>query len=255
MQPIIGISCRTIVDHEWNPPLVGVRRGYIDGVLNAGGVPLLLPPGVDESVLRRMYDTMDGVILSGGADIDPVLYGEERHANLGRIEPERDITELPLARWAVVDGKPLFAICRGLQVLNVALGGTLYQDIASQYDTSLEHDIGSVEHNWDRLDHPLQLSPDSRLAELLKTTGAEVNSLHHQALKTVAPQLQVIATAPDGIIEAVEGTNGAFVLGVQCHPEQLWSATDQRWRAVFKAFVQAAATYREQQPALPSHVA
>jgi putative glutamine amidotransferase len=247
MQPIIGIACRTIVDYEWNPPLVGVRRGYIDAVIDAGGVPLLLPPGVASSVLRRMYDTVDGVLLSGGADIDPSLYGEERHPKLGMLEPERDMTELSLVRWAVAEGKPLFAICRGMQVLNVALGGTLYQDIGSQYPTPLEHDTGSIEHRWDRKDHPMHIEPASHLAAVLGSTDVGVNSLHHQAVKTIPPQLRAVAHAPDGMVEAVEGTNGAFVVGVQCHPEQLWNGTDTRWRNVFRAFVEAAAVYRVEQ--------
>jgi putative glutamine amidotransferase len=248
MQPIIGISCRTIVDHEWNPPVVGVRRGYIDAIIEAGGVPLLLPPGVPSTVLRYMYDTVDGVLLSGGADIDPRLYGEEHHPNLGMLEPERDATEFPLTQWAVDEGKPLFAICRGMQVLNVALGGSLYQDINSQLPTPLEHDVGKAQHRWDRKDHLMRVESTSRLAGFLGTTEIGINSLHHQAVKTVPPALQVTAQAPDGIVEAIEGTNGAFILGVQCHPEQLWRDTDSRWRNVFRAFVEAAAAYRARQP-------
>lgn len=247
MQPIIGISCRMIADDESNAPLMGVRSGYVDAVLNAGGVPLLIAPGVSGEALRQLYDTCDGVLLSGGADIDPSLYGEERHPNLGAIEPERDASELPLTHWAVAEGKPLFAICRGIQVLNVALGGTLYQDIKSQYPTPLEHDIGSVNRRWSGKDHLMQIEPASRLAALLGSTEIEINSLHHQALKMIPSQLQVTARAPDGIVEAIEGTNGAFVLGVQCHPEQLWCETDTRWRNVFRAFVEAAAAYKMQQ--------
>lgn len=243
MRPIIGISSRTIVDDPRNPPLLGVRRGYVDAILDAGGVPLLIPPGIDGDMLRNMYPMFDGVLLSGGADIDPRLYGEDAHPRLGMLEPDRDTTEFPLARWAVADGKPLFAICRGMQVLNVALGGTLYQDLGSQHPSAIEHDIGSIEHDWNRQDHLMQVAPTSRLATMLGTTEAGVNSLHHQALRTIAPQVEVVAQAPDGIVEAIEGTNEAWVVGVQCHPEQLWNGADQRWRNVFRAFVDAAGAY------------
>lgn len=148
MLPIIGITCRTIVDTNGNPPLVGVRRGYVEAVLDAGGVPVLIPPGVNGDVLRHMYEAFDGVLLGGGADIDPALYNQAPHPKLGALEPERDRTEFTLVRWALTDSKPLFAICRGMQVLNVALGGTLYQDLGSQYPTTIEHDIGSVQHDW-----------------------------------------------------------------------------------------------------------
>lgn len=241
MRPLIGISCRFTTDVAWSPTFVGVREGYINAVLEAGGAPLLIPPQVDPATLRQMYELVAGIVLPGGADIDPALYGEEPHPRLGQLEPLRDASEFPLARWAVADGKPLFAICRGMQVLNVALGGTLYQDIDSQYATTVEHEAGSKQRSWTTLDHPVAYSPTSRLAELLGTTESSVNSLHHQALKDLAPGLIVVGSAPDGIIEAVEGPGDAFLLGVQCHPEQLWQAADPRWRRVFRAFVAAAA--------------
>lgn len=246
MRPIVGITTRMIVDEPWCPALVGVRRGYIDGVIEAGATPLLIPTQVDEQGLQQLYAMTDAILLPGGADIDPALYGEQAHPKLGAIEPLRDAVELPLARWAVADGKPLLAICRGIQALNVALGGTLYQDLNSQYTTSTEHEIGARAQCWEHPDHPLILEPDSRLAELLGTTHLEVNSLHHQALKDVAPQLRVVGRAPDDVIEAVEGTGEQFVVGVQCHPEQLWQTADPRWRRVFGAFVRSAQQWHAQ---------
>jgi putative glutamine amidotransferase len=240
MRPVIGITCRLAVDEAWCPAVVGVRRGYVDAIIEAGGAPLLIPPLVDESTLRQLYVIMDGILLSGGEDIDPALYSEARHPQLGTVDAHRDSTEIPLARWAVADNKPLLAICRGIQVLNVALGGTLYQDIASQYETSITHDAGVQNRCWDHLDHPVVLEPDSKLAELLGTTKLEVNSLHHQALKDIPDMLHVVGRAPDGIVEAVEGTGEGFVLGIQCHPEQLWQERDTRWRHVFHAFIAAA---------------
>lgn len=246
MRPIVGMTSRMIIDEPWCPALVGIRRGYIDGVIEAGATPLIIPPQLDEPALQQLYAMADAILLPGGADIDPTLYGEQAHPKLGAIEPLRDAVELPLARWAVADGKPLLAICRGIQVLNVALGGTLYQDLSSQYPSSIEHEIGVQAQCWDHPDHPLILESDSRLAEWLGTTQLAVNSLHHQALKNVAPQLRVVGRAPDGVIEAVEGTSEQFVVGVQCHPEQLWQSADPRWRRVFGAFVRSAQQWHSQ---------
>lgn len=222
---------------------MGIREGYVAAVIQAGGVPLLLPPHVDQTGLRQMYDLLDGVLLAGGADIAPKLYGEVPHPNLGEVEHLRDATELPLIRWAVAERKPLLGICRGMQALNVALGGTLYQDIPSQYPTTLDHDSSAQQRCWEHLDHTVVFEADSRLAALLGTCDLQVNTLHHQALKDIAGGLRVVGRAPDGIVEAVEGTGDAFVLGVQCHPEQLWSEVDPRWRRVFGAFIAASTEY------------
>lgn len=248
-RPLIGIPCRLAHDQDWCPPLVGIREGYIAAVIQAGGVPLLLPPHIDSVGLRQMYELLDGLLLAGGADIAPELYGEAPHPQLGAIEHLRDAVELPLVRWSVAERKPLLGICRGMQALNVALGGTLYQDIPSQYPTTLDHDSGAQQRCWEHLDHTVAFEVDSRLAALLGTCDLQVNTLHHQALKDIAPGLRVVGRAPDGIVEAVEGTGEAFVLGVQCHPEQLWSEVDPRWRQVFAAFIAATAEYAAQKPA------
>lgn len=240
MRPLIGIACRFVEDSAWSPAIVGTRRGYVDGLLAAGALPLLIPPEADRATLRQYYELADGILLPGGPDLDPALYGEERHPNLGAVDAVRDAAELPLARWAVAERKPLLGICRGLQVLNVALGGTLYQDLGSQHPTSLNHDSGSVQQSWRNLDHRITIEPDTRLAQILDTTELGVNSLHHQAIKELAPGLRVTGCAPDGVIEAVETVNDAFAIAVQCHPEELWQATDPRWRRVFEAFVAAA---------------
>jgi putative glutamine amidotransferase len=250
MRPFIGIPCRLAYDEDWCPPLVGIREGYVTAVMQAGGVPWLIPPHVDHEALRQMYAVLDGVLLAGGADLAPALYGEEPHPKLGQIEHLRDAVELPLIQWAVADHKPLLGICRGMQALNVALGGTLYQDIGSQYTTSIHHDLGSQQRCWESLDHVVSFDAHSRLAELLGTAELSVNTLHHQALKDIAPGLRVVGRAPDGIVEAVEGMDDAFVVGVQCHPEQLWATADPRWRRVFDAFIVAAQEYRVRQPAL-----
>jgi putative glutamine amidotransferase len=240
-RPRIGITCKLAIDAAWCPAVAGVRKGYVEAIVAAGGTPLLIPPLVDEATLRQIYELMDGILLSGGEDIDPAWYGETPHPKLGAVEPLRDAIELPLARWAVADNKPLLAICRGMQVLNVALGGSLYQDINSQCSTTIEHEAGSIQQCWENLDHTITLNHASRLADLLGATELEVNSLHHQALKEIGTGLEVTGCAPDGVVEAVEVAGHVFAIGVQCHPEQLWQQVDPRWRQVFAALVETAA--------------
>ena len=240
MPALIGISGRSVHDQTWCPPLQGARKGYIDGVLQAGGVPVILPPTTDVTVLRAMFERIDGLVLTGGVDIAPGLYGEEPIPELGEVHAERDAAELPLAKWAFAEGKPVLGICRGHQVLNVALGGTLYQDLPAQWGRNIDHELSVREECWDRFDHGLMLEPDSRLAELLGETEIAVNSLHHQAVKALGAGLRIVGRAPDGIVEAIEGTGDGFVIGIQCHPEELWQSADTRWRSVFRALVLAA---------------
>jgi putative glutamine amidotransferase len=243
-KPLIGVSCGTFHDRDWCPPSFGHRKTYIDAVLQVGGAPMLIPPISDIVTLRALYDRIDGLLLAGGGDIDPAHYGEQPHAKLGPVDPLRDAAELPMARWAISDGKPLLGICRGIQVINVALGGALYQDVTSDIETSIQHNLSYAREDWTHLAHSMQLAPDSQLAGLLGVVELEINSLHHQALRTVAPGLRPVAWAPDGVIEAVEGTTGSFVIGVQSHPEALQERVDPRWQAMFAAFVDHSAEYR-----------
>ena len=238
MRPLIGIPCGTFRDRDWCPPTHGHRQTYVDAVVAAGGAPLLIPLVPNEDVLRVLYDQIDGLLLAGGGDIDPTYYGEEPVPELGMIDGLRDQVEIPLARWALEDGKPILGICRGLQVLNVALGGTLYQDIPSQITTEIVHDSSYTNKDWTYMAHPINLAPDSNLAAILGTTEFTTNSLHHQSLKQVAPVLRPVGWAPDGVVEAVEGGDGQFLIGVQCHPEALQGEADPRWRALFRNFVE-----------------
>jgi putative glutamine amidotransferase len=242
MKPYIGITCGTFRDRDWCPPANILRQTYTDAIATAGGVPFLIPVVEDEAVLRALYDRLDGLLLSGGGDIDPIRYGEEPIPELGAVDPPRDAVELPLARWAVADGKPVLGICRGVQVLNVAMGGSLYQDIPAQLESELVHDSSFTRQDWTYMAHELQLAPDSKLAQIFNVTSFPINSLHHQSLKTIAPGLRPVGWAPDGVVEAIEGANGHFLIGVQCHPEALESAADPRWRALFKRFVDSCRT-------------
>ncbi len=243
MKPLIGISCGTFHDHAWCPPSFGHRQTYVDAVLRAGGAPLLLPPVQDEPTLHALYARLDGVLLAGGGDIEPKHYGAMPHEHLGMIDPLRDTAELPLARWAVAEGKPILGICRGIQVINVALGGTLYQDLPSQVASELQHNLSYERQDWTYPAHTIQIAPDSRLAQVMGLVDLPTNSLHHQAVCAVAPGLRAVAWAPDGVIEALEGVSSNFVLGVQGHPEALQGAADPRWQALFRAFVTSCSAF------------
>jgi putative glutamine amidotransferase len=238
-RPLIGITCGSLRDRDWSPPFVGLRQTYINAVAAAGGAPILIPLVDDEDALRTLYERVDGLLLSGGGDIAPRYYGEEPHPELGSVDELRDRVELPLTRWAVADGKPVLGICRGIQILNVAMGGSLYQDIPAQLGGGPLHNDSATNQNWAHMAHDIRLDPESRLAELFGTTTLPTNSLHHQSLKALAPGLHPVGWAPDGVVEAVEGDNGHFLIGVQCHPEALQAEADPRWRALFRRFVES----------------
>ncbi len=241
MKPLIGISCGTFYDRDWCPPSFGHRQTYVDAILRARGAPLLIPPVTDEATLRALYERLDGVLLAGGGDIEPAHYGDAPHEQLGTTDRLRDGAELPMARWAVADGKPVLGICRGVQVLNVALGGTLWQDIPSQIGSELRHNLSYEQKDWTHLAHEMVIDAGSRLRGLLGVERMPINSLHHQSVRAVAPGLRAVAWAPDGVIEALEGAGESFVVGVQCHPEALQASADPRWQAVFAAFVESSA--------------
>ncbi len=239
MKPYIGITCGTFRDRDWSPPMNILRRTYIEAVADAGGAPFLIPLVDDEEVMRALYEGIDGLLLSGGGDIEPLQYGDAPIPELGTTDPLRDKVELWLARWATADGKPILGICRGIQMMNVALGGTLYQDIPAQLQSDLVHDSSFTRQDWAYMAHDLRLDSESKLAQIVGTTTFPTNSLHHQSLKAIAPELRPVGWAPDDVVEAVEGRNGHFMIGVQCHPEALQGAADPRWRALFRGFVQS----------------
>jgi putative glutamine amidotransferase len=237
-QPIVGITCGRIEPaHSHHPSRVGQNQTYVDALVRAGASPLLLPNLEDQALLRILYDKLDGLLLSGGGDIEPARYGETVHEKCGHIDLERDEAELTLTRWAVEDGKPLLAICRGIQILNVALGGSLYQDIEAQVADPLVH-TWYPEHPRNHRSHTVSIAPKTRLAQVFDLEPLPVNSLHHQALKDLAPPLTVSARASDRVVEAVELGSHPFVLGVQWHPEDL-APDDVQQQGLFDSFVQA----------------
>ncbi len=237
-RPIIGIPCANYAD-SWYTPANGNAISYLRAIEAAGGIPALIHQTDNQDVLDAHYQRCDGLIFAGGTDIHPHQYGTEPHAKLEIADPRQDALELALARRAIADGKPVFGICRGIQLLNVAMGGSLHQDIPSVLPGSHNHAESTEQRDMAFLAHEIILEQDSWLAEALGTERIVVNTLHHQALATIAPGLRVVGRATDAVVEAVEGTTSSFVLGVQCHPEELWDRADTRWAAVFGKFVEA----------------
>jgi putative glutamine amidotransferase len=238
VKPLIGITTARIKNPstgwEYNRAYVAI----IQSVADAGGLPILIPVSVDDDVLRELYSRVDGVLLPGGGDVDPVYYHADKHPKTGEADDSRDHAEITVAQWAVADDLPVFGICRGHQVLNVALGGTLVQDIPAQIGTDVTHDFPE-DRPRGAAAHPVQIDPSSRLASILGTTSPTVNSLHHQSVETAAPGTCVTAYSPDGVVEALEMPDKNFVLSVQWHPEDMYSDSDEMKR-LFRAFVEAA---------------
>jgi putative glutamine amidotransferase len=216
---------------------------YFTALSRAGGLPWLIPLLADDpDTLRAIFDRLDGLLLAGGVDVDPDFYGAVRAERCGKIDRDRDRVELPLTRWALEEGKPVLGICRGVQLLNVAMGGTLVQD-CSYLENPDKHDYYPSE-GWERdhLAHEVQLTTGSRLREIFGAPSILVNSSHHQVLERVARALAVTGVAPDGVVEAIEGSGRSFLAGVQWHPELLIDS-DAGSQRLFDAFVGAAAEF------------
>lgn len=237
-RPLIGITSSSITHHH--RPYNRAYQPNALAIAAAGGLPVYIPTHLDDETLRALYETLDGVLLPGGPDVDPSEYQAERHPLTIEIDAPRDALELTVARWAVDDDVPVFGICRGHQVLNVALGGTLVQDIPSELHTNIPHDQPNEVPRTHRL-HEVSIAPDSRLADILGGTRFAVNSLHHQSVDAPAPGVRVTAAAPDGVVEAIEHLDRSFVLSVQWHPEDLvLGDADAVQGRLFAAFVAAA---------------
>jgi putative glutamine amidotransferase len=242
-RPIIGIPTQTLEEIPDELPRCWVMsQQYVRVLVAAGAIPWIIPLiQNDSATLRSIYDGVDGVFLPGGVDLHPSAYDEGPKEQLGRTDPARDEIELALTRWAMEDGKPLLAVCRGIQVVNVAAGGTVHQDLAAELPGCIKHDYFPKrgQYSRDLLVHDVELSQDSRLGSLLGGPVVRVNSMHHQGIKQLAPSLRPTAHAPDGLIEGLESPNGHFLLGVQWHPEALVDR-DPRMQRLFTAFIESA---------------
>ena len=242
--PLIGITVhpKTAPDRA---ELDELLEAIVQSVEGAGGLPVLIPLGLSEETLRGLYVQLDGLLLSGGGDIEPAQYGAEWHETMGGVDAERDRAEFALARWATAGDqvRPLFGICRGAQMLNVARGGTLYRDIG-EYPNAIRHTYPSAEYAA-QCPHEIKVEEESALARIVGQPVISVNSLHHQACKDIAPGLAVTARSPDGLVEAVEVPHHPFALAVQWHPECLPRLPEHR--RLFEAFIEAAKMYTSTQ--------
>ncbi len=234
--PLVGVPSFSGELADSHRPIYGANRTYIRALIAAGATPLLIPPELDASALERVCAQLDGLMLAGGADVDPAHYGEQRSSACGDVEPERDELELTLTRMALDRDLPTLGICRGMQVLNVACGGSLYQDIATDRPDAQLHDQHHLARN--HLAHSINVERESRLADILGVTETRVNSLHHQAVDRPGAGLRVVARAEDGLPEGIESLDRRFVVAVQYHPEELVE-TDALSRRLFAAFAEA----------------
>ncbi|NLW08833.1 MAG: gamma-glutamyl-gamma-aminobutyrate hydrolase family protein [Firmicutes bacterium] len=231
MRPVIGITCRRVTGAGTGVPEYRLAAAYITAVEEAGGIPLLLPAlAVRE---RLPAAACHGLLFSGGGDPDPQLYGEEELFPLDSVDRHRDAWEIFLVREALRHAIPVFGICRGLQITNVALGGSLYQDLPAQLRVSHRQEAPA-----EKVSHRVWVEEGTLLARIIKRKRIWTNSLHHQAVKEPAPGLIVAARSGDGVVEALEAQDGPFLLAVQWHPERLKSPGARR---LFKAFICSAA--------------
>jgi putative glutamine amidotransferase len=221
--PLIAVSTSVTVDKY--PERAYVNASYLNAVQQAGGVPVPLPPQLTPAARGEILEHVQGVLLTGGGDVDPARFGETAHRTTTDVSAARDTLEIELTRWALAKHVPLLAVCRGLQVLNVALGGSLYQDIPSEPGSPLDHSQAELQGKARHIPtHQVKVRDGSRLAGILGALEVDVNSFHHQAIKRLGQGLVDVAWAPDSIVEGVELADAdQFVVGVQWHPEELVS--------------------------------
>jgi putative glutamine amidotransferase len=245
MQPLIAITVGEVINFDtgqaWTPTIYGQFRTYTDAVVRAGGAPLMLPLVDDETALRRLYDQCSGLLLSGGHDLKAVSGDNPPPRVKMTASPRRDKQETQLLKWALEDDKPVLGICRGMQLLNLVLGGSLHHDIENDLPTAANHMLNIDKKDFHHLAHRITVAPDSQLAAILGKRRIPTNSLHHQAIRELGDGLVATAHAEDGVIEAIELPGKRFVIGVQSHPEVLEAGTEPLWGKLFQAFVDAAA--------------
>jgi putative glutamine amidotransferase len=244
-RPVIGIATQTLpgVPGERQPCWM-MGRSYVEELRKVGAVPWLIPlVPHDPDTLEAIFERLDGVFVTGGVDVDPSRYGEPKTPLCGATDPDRDAVEIALLQHALARDLPVLAVCRGIQILNVACGGTLYQDVTAQVPAALKHDYFPTPEQPSRkyLAHDVAVKPGSRLGRILGDPVVPVNSMHHQAIKDLATRLAPTAYAPDGIIEGVEGLDRQYLVAVQWHPEEL-TETHPGMARLFASFVDASGT-------------
>ena len=229
-KPIIGVT--PLWDDEKNS--IWMLPDYLDGLREAGAVPVIFSLDMEESDIRQMYAYCDGLLFTGGHDSDPALYGQEMKPTCGDLCLRRDTLESSLFRLGFAGRKPMLGICRGAQLFNILLGGTLYQDLPTEHPSEVPHRMTAP---YDRAVHPVSVVEGSMLQQITGCSEIGVNSFHHQGIRELAPAQQAEAFAPDGIVEALSCPDHPFLLAVQWHPEYLQSHPSSR--AMFRAFVES----------------
>jgi putative glutamine amidotransferase len=236
-RPLVGLTAGT---QGGRSAILVLREEYARAVDQAGGIPIILPPTAPEDAPAAL-DRLDAVLFTGGGDIDPAFYGAARQPRLGRVDRDRDVFELALARASIDSNVPLLGVCRGLQLLNVATGGSLHQDIPSELGGALDHRPKLARYE---VAHAVTIAPGSLLHRVIQHESMDVNSIHHQAIDRLGKGLVVSARSADGLVEAVEMPSRAFVLAVQWHPESVWDR-GLSFGDLFRPLVEAAADWRQ----------
>lgn len=233
MAPLIGITASMEEERK-----IMVTRHYSDWLLQKGAIPVIIPHLTDNEKILAYTNLLDGLLLSGGGDIDPTYFQQETHPKLGNITPERDLLEIVLVQEMLKQNKPILAICRGCQILNVAAGGDMYQDLSAQF----ERQEKLVQHQqkaprW-HATHTVNIEENSKLYAILGVNQCKTNSFHHQAIKNPAPSFKITARSMDGVIEAIESETHTFAVGVQWHPECM-ELDNQTSKKLFSSFVKS----------------
>ena len=232
--PACTVAVTASIRPDGDTSRVRLTAAYVTALERAGLIPLIVPPLSGADAAASVLDSVAGLVLTGGEDVDPARYGETRHEKVRSVNAARAATEAALIEEARARGTPVLAICRGIQILNVALGGTLVQDIASQCETDIAHDDEGARNSRT---HEIEIVPGSLIAEAVGAEHVSVNSFHHQSVKRVADGMRVTARSPDGIIEGIESTDEDWwVMGVQWHPEEMTDSAEPWDRGLFKAF-------------------
>ncbi len=236
MKPVIGVTASMEIDQS----VYTVNNRNIKAILRAGGMPVILPYYLEEEDVQQIASQIDGLYATGGYDIDPTLFGEEPHPDLGTIIPARDHSEIKLMKKLLEWKKPILGVCRGSQTLNIAAGGDMYQDIYAQTDQALlQHtQKAPMEH----MSHYVYVEKDSLLYRITGEEKFKINSYHHQANRDVSGEFRISGKASDGVVEAVESKELPFVLGLQWHPEATAAVNDQPSLKIYEAFIDACTT-------------
>ena len=239
MRPLIGIPCQADYREGSGRPIYCNNRSYVHAIEHAGGVPVLIPMVNDLGTLHTLLERLDGILFSGGTDIQPVHYGEDPHPLLGKVDKQLDELELTMARWALAENIPTLGVCRGMQLVNVALGGTLYQDVDALASPTIKHSTRELPRNT--LIHSIHIEEGSKMEEIFGTREIRVNSLHHQAVKEPGRGVRISGRAEDGIAELLEVPEKHFVAAAQGHPEEIYML-EPVWANLFSAFVESCST-------------